>query len=331
MRCLLWAGMGLLVLLPLVWEVLGEERHPLLVATRYLPPIAIVAFWALLALVGAKRKPFRIPLAITGILVLAYYSGLALHPTSSKEGVTVLTLNIHAGLAGADKVAAFLKSQSADVIALQEARKPSAAPLPDPVPTIVEQLPSYAMARGGERGELVLLSRLPILATAEHSLADLSTALEVRTRELRILNVHFMTGGDRSQRHWLSASARTRRLQAEAVVQLLEGDTPTIVLGDFNSPPNSTAYRILSRSLTDSHRLGFDLTYPSRFPLWRIDYVWCKDLEPVGSTAVNTGVSDHCAVRATVSSSMNSPESASSPSGQMRKPPPHTPGISQRP
>ncbi|QIJ76907.1 EEP domain-containing protein [Methylobacterium sp. NI91] len=67
---------------------------------------------------------------------------------------------------------------------------------------------------------------------------------------------------------------------------------PTVLLGDFNATGWSRAYRRLSRRLTDARRLTGErrwrggASFPSRFPLLRIDHVFVSERVAVERIAV---------------------------------------------
>jgi endonuclease/exonuclease/phosphatase family metal-dependent hydrolase len=73
---------------------------------------------------------------------------------------------------------------------------------------------------------------------------------------------------------------------------------PLMVCGDFNDPPTSYTYHVLSHNLQDSYkRSGNDLfgnTYAGKFPSFRIDYILLdKSFEPYGYQRIRNGFSDH--------------------------------------
>lgn len=72
---------------------------------------------------------------------------------------------------------------------------------------------------------------------------------------------------------------------------------PTLLLGDFNTPPNSTGHSLLSRSLRDSFGAvgaGFGYTYRADVPVWRIDYIWSSsELFPRASWVEASPLSGH--------------------------------------
>jgi len=90
-------------------------------------------------------------------------------------------------------------------------------------------------------------------------------------RPLQVINTH------------LGLVPREQQLQAAALAgaawlgRVGQGD-PTILLGDFNATRASVVYRTLSRRLTDARRRvvhnGLSSTFPSRFPMLRIDHAF---------------------------------------------------------
>lgn len=301
----------LLLLLTILWSVFGEQYWPLILL-RYMP--AGVLLVPLVGFLLIERDP-RVWLASTLLVgwVTVSFLGFEL-PFRAKErsphSISVMTYNIKAGLEGPEELGRYLAEQEIDIICLQEARPAVARPEVDPVDDILAALPDYQIARGGIRGELVILSKYRIVSMAERDLAQMSQALEARVEvdgeEVRVLNVHLMTGdplkrlgtGSRQGRFaWLRVTAETRREQFGALALLLSEKVPTILTGDFNTPPNSEGHSLLSRYAKDSFESvggGLGYTYPVRMPVWRIDYVWTNErLSPTSCQALRSSLSDH--------------------------------------
>ena len=85
-------------------------------------------------------------------------------------------------------------------------------------------------------------------------------------------------------------------------------DNPVVLLGDFNSIPASPAYKRLAGALTDvRNRMPGQLrpTFPSRFPLLRLDHIFVSkgvavvDVEVI-STSLARIASDHLPLLATI-------------------------------
>lgn len=95
---------------------------------------------------------------------------------------------------------------------------------------------------------------------------------------------------------WLS------RDQAMAgILRAASGDTKVIVLGDFNTPPESKWYRDWRASLTlanDGPRSGFRETWAFGLPLLTLDQVWIGSGWRTEWTDQTRHASDHSRVRA---------------------------------
>ncbi|MEW6278696.1 MAG: endonuclease/exonuclease/phosphatase family protein [Candidatus Eremiobacterota bacterium] len=299
----LWAFAALM----LVVLTVRREDHWLPILARYLPPLT----WGLmLALLLALFRLTRTPILVLPTLVcLALWlavSGFQLRP-SRPGSLRVMTWNIHAGLAGPERIGAFLAASGCDLILLQEARRPARGG-PDPVPALRAALPCHDIARSGE---LVILSRFPIRAVGElppvaEYRPGLMASLEVHGRTVQVIDLHYVTGDPgkvlgpgASRRQRLMRTVQVRAEQTDLLVQLL-GEGPTLLAGDFNCPPRSYTHRELSSRLRDAFSeagLGFGLSYPARTPLWRIDHLfWSRHFRVRSCRVVDTGLSDHRAV-----------------------------------
>ena len=311
-----WSYLGFLIILPFLWMTFAESQW-LLVLLRFAPPLCYLAGLVLVSFTAwlFRVRRFHYGAAAGFFIVMMCYMDFQLHFSDKKApaSISVMSFNIHAGTGGEDAIGSFLAGSDCDIIGLQEARKPLLADLPDPVPTISTMLPGYTLNRGGSRGELVTLSRYPLVSAEEHPLDDLSTCtdvvVDVDGRKLRVMNVHFMTGDPKNQlkgqglalKRRVMLSARTRHLQAGALRDLIsKSELPVVITGDFNTPPDSVAYRILSRDLKDSFcEAGswFGFTCRANLPLWRIDYIWTRNLTVSRCRTLSPGLSDHKAVQ----------------------------------
>lgn len=303
---LLFGYAGGVCLMPIYFRVLGE-RHWVTVLPCYAPPLVWLAPLPFLAGLAwwLKVRPALIGPAL--LLPLLFASGLQLSAPARPGQVRAISYNIQAGLGGPSGLADYLLQNPADIIALQEARTPIAAGHPDPVPLLAERLERYRLVRGGIRDELAIFTRLPVISEKTHSLDGLSQAVEatveVDGRPLRILDVHLMTGdpegklkGQGSVTQRLQLTADTRRRQIDALVALLDDPVPTLLLGDFNTPPRSHHYWRLRAVAHDAFTrgTGWGLTYKAHLPLWRIDYGWLSpDLTVTGCWTTSVKLSDH--------------------------------------
>ncbi len=106
--------------------------------------------------------------------------------------------------------------------------------------------------------------------------------------EFQVVGVHFRAPMYpitlRKERHRLdrylnhTGAERTRQLRA-LEQYLLKVRGPVLLCGDFNTPPAGRIYSRLTQGYRDAFSevgLGWGYTYPSSFPLLRIDYVFCS-------------------------------------------------------
>ncbi len=94
-------------------------------------------------------------------------------------------------------------------------------------------------------------------------------SIECEGRRVQVVNTH------------LGLSGRERLVQAAALLGpewLGHPDcaAPRLLCGDFNAPPGAGAYRLLRRALPEAQasRGGALATFPSRWPLLRLDHVF---------------------------------------------------------
>jgi endonuclease/exonuclease/phosphatase (EEP) superfamily protein YafD len=235
-------------------------------------------------------------------------------PTARAASPTlrVLTFNIwHAG-GGVSAVIGTIQRARPDVFCLQEAVQGNGNPR-DPVPAITRAFPRWHTAR---RGEYLVASRYPVrrmrvlpLGPTKKHRSMLEVVLDVRGRPVTVYNVHFKTAVHPesilrhrgSLAHTMNRTAAVRRAQAEVVARrALANRGPTLVCGDFNSPPGSYTLRRLEPRFRDSFGragLGLGYTYPARRPLLRIDYVLASPEFAIRECqALPMGGSDHRAV-----------------------------------
>ena len=121
-------------------------------------------------------------------------------------------------------------------------------------------------------------------------------------RRMAVYNVHLTShgagkpwhrpGGVVSLRAWIDylseakSGYQVRVWQVERIKYILADEQlPFVLLGDFNSTPDSWTYRQLSEGLQDAFRLtgaGWGGTYHARWPIVRIDFVLLgPEFEPV--------------------------------------------------
>lgn len=207
---------------------------------------------------------------------------MATQPVTRAALVRVGTWNVHGGI-GSDgrfdlrRVATGITSMSADIWALQEVEsRASRARGIDGFDVLSAACGGHAVAARtlrsdeGDFGHL-LGSRWPIeritIHDVSHRRREPRHVIEGRIagshQTLRVLAVH------------LDLSRRARRAQIAMLRDLLDdaGHEPCVALGDFNTPRSGTPERLLAQYL---HAVPSGPTFPARWPLLRLDRIWCR-------------------------------------------------------
>jgi endonuclease/exonuclease/phosphatase family metal-dependent hydrolase len=147
-----------------------------------------------------------------------------------------------------------------------------------------------------------LLTRLPVTAIRRFDLSvpgyeprgAIDVSLEFSGLRLRAMVTHF----------GLKKAERARQIRG--LLRLLEDDSAdlTLLFGDFNEwSVFGPACRRLNRALG---RAVSRATFPSRFPLFRLDRIWCRPASALGKiwaekTALSRKASDHLPLVAEIS------------------------------
>lgn len=181
---------------------------------------------------------------------------------------------------------------------------------------------------GGTSTQQPVLSRLEIEGqeqfhlkrTANDSLSTsvTRTVLKWQGRPFAVYNLHLRTFGE--QKFWQEDETallrwrnivrylqryreayRTRSWEVERILEWLEKEElPVVVCGDFNSTPYNYVMRRFAGVMRDAFGeagQGWGMTYHTRLPIFRIDYVLVSDhWEIVSADVVDAYLSDHLPV-----------------------------------
>lgn len=304
-----------------------------------LPPIAFVGVPLLLLALAPLARPWRRPAAVLATAGLALGAGLAgLNPhalagpaaTAPAGALRIVSWNTSVWNHRDPRPEEFfrvLRSYAADIYLLQE-YKPFdevTGACVDPG-RLAREFPGYHITG---RGELVTLSRLPVLATVALPVdppADagwqtdywevkaLRTDLRVGSGTLSVYNVHMLVPLDLTsplrRRFWQLRrdwDGRRQRQYAGLEADVRANPAPLVVAGDFNSSAAMGDLQPLGDRLTDvarANRSVYPTSWPlGRLPLWRVDWAFA-------STAVlahryelidHSAMSDHALQDLTVS------------------------------
>jgi endonuclease/exonuclease/phosphatase family metal-dependent hydrolase len=218
--------------------------------------------------------------------------------------VRVMTWNIH-GTFGRNprfdlaRVVKLIRRWDPDIVALQEVDSRRAlAGGANPFEFLTTAVGIYGIGAksltgaDGDYGQM-LISRFPV---SSHEIRDISFGEREPRRAIRA-EVSTPQGPLVVVATHLGLSIGERRRQARALVELSAGDTPAVVIGDFNDwfwPGSVRA--VLTGTLRGRTRFR---TFPSAFPLLRLDRVYYRPAIAMVASFVDRearALSDHLPV-----------------------------------
>lgn len=235
--------------------------------------------------------------------------------------VKVMTYNIHignppskpAGTVDLPAIAAAIKAQNPDLVALQEVdvnTNRSGANLDQAKELARLTGMNYFFSKaidydGGQFGDAVL-SRFPILESLRYEL-PVTAKLGGETRSLAMITV------EKEGQRFLFASTHldhlaaedNRVLQANELVKIVKTlNLPLIIAGDLNATPVSNPLTILRQELNWGCKSSCPLTFSAQKPTSTIDYIMMRPAEKfnvLSYVAVNESyASDHLPVLAEI-------------------------------
>jgi vancomycin resistance protein VanJ len=287
-----------IALVSVVLHATIADRTPLSAWVFYFVPLPISA----LALLGAAvlfAVAMRLrPALATGAAALALYGFWTFAHTfhegcdgTGSSDLRVVLWNVNHLRRGMDAVAAQLETTGADVIGLVEASHPS----PKHLAFWRARFPGHTVLLPG--GGLVLLVRGNVLSTQMRELIGISRLLiadlEIDGAPLRVALAD------------LDASPRfDKRALLQSTFDSATGgeSSPTIVMGDFNTPIESLWFRPVRGKYVHAFEKagsGFLATWPSDRPLLAIDHIWAGwGLTATCARLEATPLSDHSLFRA---------------------------------
>jgi endonuclease/exonuclease/phosphatase family metal-dependent hydrolase len=217
--------------------------------------------------------------------------------------IRVLCWNLHHGV-GEDgkldlpRIAALIKAQEPDLVALQEVdkqcRRSGSVDQAAELAKLAGMTGVFGKAMdhdGGEYGQAIL-SRHPVGETKVHRLPGdgepriaFEAAVTIDGKTVRMVSVH------------LDHEQDSRRLkQAETLATVLsESDSPLILAGDFNDTPGSPPVKAFAVRWTPVAKQEPVFTCPAGKPAVEIDHVFLHGFEPRGLLEVlpEAVASDH--------------------------------------
>lgn len=319
-RLRFWTCLGAAAL-PLLWivENLVGERTTLTALLAYAPQHGWGIVPALCGAIALKKRRFRLALLNGGALAFWAWAlmGLRWHPGSlrqSPQSVRVVTYNVALRDRGVAQLVNEIRAQHPDIICLQEARRtfpPEHVGENNVGAAMMRFLPGWHIESAGDT---CILSRFPVVASRSHPLRLGRRTLDVRVQTphgpFRVLSTHISTAfSGQAHYHGLlgqlreivpnaQRAAQARLDQIAPLDAALDADTrtPLVLCGDFNTTPRGLFYRHLRSRLRDGFAdggNGLGLSFPSRLPLLRIDYIWTRGARARSVHVAPPGNSDH--------------------------------------
>jgi endonuclease/exonuclease/phosphatase family metal-dependent hydrolase len=217
------------------------------------------------------------------------------------RSIRILTYNVHSCI-GTDRkidpgrIASVIAEAQADIVALQEIdvrrRRTGGVDQASMIASLLKMEAHFnpALTIAEEQYGDALITDLPTKAIKAGPLPSLgeprgalSVELRVGNRQLHVVNTHLgLRGRDRIQQMTTLLGAAWLRGAGKDLAS-------TILCGDFNAVPASAAYRLAARTLKDVQLSGNQPakpTFPSRYPLIRLDHIFVSADLAVTSAAV---------------------------------------------
>ena len=264
---------------------------------------------------GKRSARARFGALFVNCTVALSLASLAACRTSSNQATAptfrVMSYNIHHG-EGQDgkidllRIAQVIKSEGADIVALQEVDKGTERTARRDFPAELAELTGMTSVfsnnfsyQGGEYGNAVL-TRFPIASwtnTHYRMLREgeqrglLQLVLDVHGHDLVFMNTHIDYRPEDNER--LSNASEIQKCSGNYQARTI------ILCGDFNDTPGSRTYHKLKELFDDSWELsgrGDGSTFSANHPHKRIDYIWLstnRSVVPLKVWVPKTDASDH--------------------------------------
>ncbi len=274
-----------------LWAAFGEGAWPLSLMSNFIHLLLLPAFPLFLLALYLRRYW---SLLLSGVLVAAfmYLFGPLFLPqmpvacTPSAHECTMLrmiTYNTCGNSVNPDDLLALIQDTGADIVALQENTVEQRIALER---ELGESHPYQVLYEFDLVSSIGLVSRYPVL---DHKLFYLQygvlpylrATLDLDGLPLTVVVAHMPTPALGRQGYHIRANG-----DSVALAMMIKPDVPTLLLGDFNTTDQSSAYRpLLEAGLYDAFReagWGFGSTFPAvsrskwipGIPVVRIDYIW---------------------------------------------------------
>ncbi|MBN2005965.1 MAG: endonuclease/exonuclease/phosphatase family protein [Anaerolineae bacterium] len=305
----------------LAWSVIGAlcgDRWPWLFALNTFAPFLFVPLpFALLSACWLRRREVWVSVGVLIGLWGGRYGELWLPRIPAVQALPEMSLKVMTYNAlflndNPEQVRQVILTGDPDLVAFQELN-PAVAAMTQQELGI--RYPYQVLdPRTGTQGMGVIskypLARVDSALGSDWVFTPQVLSVDVDGREVLLLNIHLLPTTSLAFAE-VADSVERRVLQTQAICEFVEQHPGALLLvGDFNTTPQSREYALLSRSLHDTWReagWGLGHTWPVtqgslRPRLVRIDYVWhSKAFQALhADLGLADGVSDHRPLLATL-------------------------------
>lgn len=247
--------------------------------------LAIAALVRLSALAAAAVLAAAVIWAVT-LGAAALPRATPEHANTALPTLRLVSENIDADNADPEATASGLVATGADVVALQEL---SSASIPVVSATLAATYPhSYVVGTVGVWSKTALSRPQPLELGLGWKRA-FSIDIAAQGGAIRLYDVHMASVriGQYAQ--------RDKMLDALGSALANDHSSRLAVVGDFNSASTDRAFAQLTSTTSEAtvDALGFGFTWPSQFPLARLDHVLVRGLTTTSSRVLDSNGSDH--------------------------------------
>ena len=265
------------VIIILAWSLLHlfpGDRWLLVRLGNYLAPWFLMGLIPVLLAALLKRRWRMAALTLAALALITGHSWPTLispaQPLAQNQDsiLKVMTFNVHYSNRNVDEIAAFIRLEEPDIVALQEITLELAGPLQD---ELAAEYPYYTYDNSWGY-PLGLLSRYPLQTQPHAPGVQRSIEVVIDTPEgpVTVWNVHPFVAVDRIG--WQSQQRTFETITSKVDTE----QQPVIILGDFNATTISENYRLIAHHLTDVQAAagrGFGFTFPENDVLDKIPWV----------------------------------------------------------
>lgn len=296
------ANVGFLVLVFALGTWVAED-YPFSTFIAYAPPAPWLAPSLILLFCSlAKRnrswlKLNAVILALFGWVLLGVKIPVLADRSGPDGSFTLMTFNMMGGSGGFDRVLQIVNENNPDIICFQEASVLGMSGFEN------SRIDGYYISNHG--GVAVATKEKPIRSTPVPLFPGSPGALEVELANgLKVVAVHLSfhkldTVRSKAIPVHLQQVSQMHEIEVDMLTSKYSGLPKVIIAGDFNCPPRGHIYSRMRRHFTDAFATAGWLTgytWPSSFPVQRIDYAFTTDVRVQSARTISSTVSNHLPV-----------------------------------